>query len=207
MLVKTVQDPESKETAAELLESADEMKDMISRWLDVAKLQTGSYEIHPEFCLIKPMIRKALKHFSGFKDFECSLEISPDAAAANVDKQAFMQIIQNLLSNAYKYRKEGSVCRVKIQTRKLGDFLELMVEDDGIGVPESALDKIFDRFYQVRMDSARKIGGTGLGLYITKELVLLHKGKVTVASTLGEGTVFTLELPALPTETANEEEE
>ena len=161
----------------------------------------------PEFCLIKPMIRKALKHFSGFKDFECSLEISPDAAAANVDKQAFMQIIQNLLSNAYKYRKEGSVCRVKIQTRKLGDFLELMVEDDGIGVPESALDKIFDRFYQVRMDSARKIGGTGLGLYITKELVLLHKGKVTVASTLGEGTVFTLELPALPTETANEEEE
>lgn len=96
------------------------MKDMISRWLDVAKLQTGSYEIHPEFCLIKPMIRKALKHFSGFKDFECSLEISPDAAAANVDKQAFMQIIQNLLSNAYKYRKEGSVCRVKIQTRKLG---------------------------------------------------------------------------------------
>ena len=206
-LVKTVQDPESKETAAELLESADEMKDMISRWLDVAKLQTGSYEIHPEFCLIKPMIRKALKHFSGFKDFECSLEISPDAAAANVDKQAFMQIIQNLLSNAYKYRKEGSVCRVKIQTRKLGDFLELMVEDDGIGVPESALDKIFDRFYQVRMDSARKIGGTGLGLYITKELVLLHKGKVTVASTLGEGTVFTLELPALPTETANEEEE
>ena len=206
-LVKTVQDPESKETAAELLESADEMKDMISRWLDVAKLQTGSYEIHPEFCLIKPMIRKALKHFSGFKDFECSLEISPDAAAANVDKQAFMQIIQNLLSNAYKYRKEGSACRVKIQTRKLGDFLELMVEDDGIGVPESALDKIFDRFYQVRMDSARKIGGTGLGLYITKELVLLHKGKVTVASTLGEGTVFTLELPALPTETANEEEE
>lgn len=202
-LVKTVQDPESKETAAELLESADE----ISRWLDVAKLQTGSYEIHPEFCLIKPMIRKALKHFSGFKDFECSLEISPDAAAANVDKQAFMQIIQNLLSNAYKYRKEGSVCRVKIQTRKLGDFLELMVEDDGIGVPESALDKIFDRFYQVRMDSTRKIGGTGLGLYITKELVLLHKGKVTVASTLGEGTVFTLELPALPTETANEEEE
>ena len=160
-LVKTVQDPESKETAAELLESADEMKDMISRWLDVAKLQTGSYEIHPEFCLIKPMI-----HFSGFNDFECSLEISPDAAAANVDKQAFMQIIQNLLSNAYKYRKEGSVCRVKIQTRKLGDFLELMVEDDGIGVPESALDKIFDRFYQVRMDSARKIGGTGLGLYI-----------------------------------------
>lgn len=57
-LVKTVQDPEGKETAAELLESADEMKDMISRWLDVAKLQTGSYEIHPEFCLIKPMIRK-----------------------------------------------------------------------------------------------------------------------------------------------------
>ncbi|MFR1025182.1 MAG: hypothetical protein ACLSE8_01580 [Parasutterella sp.] len=48
-LVKTVQDPESKETAAELLESADEMKSMISRWLDVAKLQTGSYEIHPEF--------------------------------------------------------------------------------------------------------------------------------------------------------------
>lgn len=82
-LSKTVQDPESKETAAELLESADEMKSMISRWLDVAKLQTGSYEIHPEFCLIKPMIRKALKHFSGFKDFECSLEISPDAAVAD----------------------------------------------------------------------------------------------------------------------------
>ena len=206
-LSKTVQDPESKETAAELLESADEMKSMISRWLDVAKLQTGSYEIHPEFCLIKPMIRKALKHFSGFKDFECSLEISPDAAAANVDKQAFMQIVQNLLSNAYKYRKEGGVCRVKIQTRKSGDFLELKVEDEGIGLPESAIDKIFDRFYQVRMDPARKIGGTGLGLYITKELVLLHKGKITVASTLGEGTVFTLELPALPTETEKGKDE
>ncbi len=102
-----------------------------------------------------------------------------------------MQIIQNLLSNAYKYRKEGSVCRVKIQTRKLGDFLELMVEDDGIGVPESALDKIFDRFYQVRMVPLEKSAERVWSLYITKELVLLHKGKVTVASTLGEGTVFT----------------
>ena len=71
--------------------------------------------------------------------------------------------------------------------------MELKVEDEGIGLPESAIDKIFDRFYQVRMDPARKIGGTGLGLYITKELVLLHKGKITVASTLGEGTVFTLD--------------
>ena len=66
-LSKTVQDPESKETAAELLESADEMKSMISRWLDVAKLQTGSYEIHPEFCLIKPMIRKAPNIFPALK--------------------------------------------------------------------------------------------------------------------------------------------
>lgn len=206
-LTKTVQDPESKETAAELLESADEMKSMISRWLDVAKLQTGSYEIHPEFCLISPMIRKALKHFSGLKDFECSLEISPDAAAANVDKQAFTQMLMNLLSNAYKYRKEGSVCHVKIETRKSGNNIELTIEDDGIGVPESALDKIFDRFYQVRMDSARKIGGTGLGLYITKELVLLHKGKISVASELEQGTVFTLELPALPTVAADDGEE
>ena len=57
------------------------------------------------------------------------------------------------------------------------------------------------------MDTARKIGGTCLGLYITKELVLLHKGKITVATTLGEGTVFTLELPALPTETEKGKDE
>lgn len=206
-LKNTVKDQESKETAGELLESADEMKSMISRWLDVAKLQTGSYEIKPEFCLIQPMIRTVLRRFSGLRDFLCSVEISADAAAANVDKQAFVQIIQNLLSNAYKYRKEGSVCRVKIKTRKSGDFLELTVADEGIGIPDSALDKVFDRFYQVRMDSARKIGGTGLGLYITKELVLLHKGRISVSSTLDEGTVFTLDLPALPTEMPDEEEQ
>lgn len=205
-LTKTLENPESKETAKELLESADDMKEMISRWLDVAKLQTGSYEIRPEFCLIRPMIRKALKHFSGLKDFECSLEVSPDAAAANVDRQAFTQIIQNLLSNAYNYRKEDQTCWVKIKTKAVGKNIEIIVEDRGIGVPESSLGKIFDRFYQVRMDSARKVGGTGLGLYITKELVLLHRGKVSVSSEVGKGTTFTLELPALPPEIADKEE-
>lgn len=205
-LKKMLKDPECIEIADELLESTDEMKAMISRWLDVAKLQSGSYPLTRELCLVRPIINKVLRHFAGLKDFECRIDISEEARAAFVDKQAFAQILQNLLGNAYKYRKEGQICRTTVTVKKEGSNSVFLVSDNGIGLEQEEKKRVFERFYQVRMDSARKVSGTGLGLFIVKELTELHGGKVSVISDPEKGSIFRIEIPMPEFRKMNKEE-
>ena len=184
-----------KSSAQALLDEADEMKSLISRWLDVARLESGSYMIHRELCLIKPLISKALKRFLRQDDFSCEVSISEEAKAAFIDKQAFLQILLNLFSNADRYRSAERPCRVSLHAERREDRLVITIADNGIGMERADCEKVFDRFYQCRMDSARRISGTGLGLFITKRLAELHEGTISVRSTPGVGSVFTIELP------------
>lgn len=184
-----------KSSAQALLDEADEMKSLISRWLDVARLESGSYMIQRELCLIKPVISKALKCFLRQEDFSCEVSINEEAKAALVDKQAFLQILLNLFSNAERYRSEGKPCRVSLHAERKEDRLIITIADNGIGMERADCEKVFDRFYQCRMDSARKVSGTGLGLFIAKRLVELHDGTISVRSTPGVGSVFTIEFP------------
>jgi len=102
------------------------------------------------------------------------------------------QIILNLMSNALKFTESGSVT---LTARAYGDFVNISVVDTGIGIPESALAVIFDRFQQAENDTDKKYGGTGLGLDISKQLSLMHGGNLSVTSEVGRGSTFTITLP------------
>lgn len=103
------------------------------------------------------------------------------------------EIVYNLLDNAVKYNKQGG--RADIDVRNSADSVVITVSDTGIGIPADSTDRIFERFYRVDKSHSRTIGGTGLGLSIVKHGVLLHGGTISVKSTEGCGTTFTLTLP------------
>lgn len=103
------------------------------------------------------------------------------------------EMIYNLLDNAVKYNKQGG--RADVDVRSSDDDIVVTVSDTGIGVPADSIDRIFERFYRADKSHSRKIGGTGLGLSIVKHGVSLHGGSITVKSSEGSGTTFTMALP------------
>lgn len=102
------------------------------------------------------------------------------------------EMVYNLIDNAVKYNQQGG--RADVDVRNKGDNIEVTVSDTGIGIPADSIDRIFERFYRADKSHSRKIGGTGLGLSIVKHGVLLHGGNITVKSTEGCGTTFTMTL-------------
>jgi two-component system phosphate regulon sensor histidine kinase PhoR len=120
--------------------------------------------------------------------------------AAHVDEEALGQILDNLVENAIKYTPEGS--RVVVRWRSDEGQVRLEVEDNGQGIPEADLPRIFERFYRVDKARSREMGGTGLGLAIVKHLTQAMKGGVRATSRLGQGTTFIVSLPQAAPEVA-----
>jgi signal transduction histidine kinase/CheY-like chemotaxis protein len=109
-----------------------------------------------------------------------------------VDTDMWERIILNLVSNAFKYSKQGTI---DIHINQLGEEVQVAIKDSGLGIPEEQLDKIFDRFHRVENSDGRSQEGTGIGLAMVKELVKLHQGNIQVSSTPGKGSVFTVCIP------------
>jgi two-component system, OmpR family, phosphate regulon sensor histidine kinase PhoR len=112
---------------------------------------------------------------------------------ANIDPDMIEQALINLVDNAIKYSPGGST--VSIRARRTAHEIRISVRDQGIGIPQKHLPRLFERFYRVDKARSRKMGGTGLGLAIVKHIVQAHGGRVSVESVQGEGSAFTLHLP------------
>jgi signal transduction histidine kinase len=116
-----------------------------------------------------------------------------DSCAVWADATKLRQILLNLLTNAIKFTDSGSV---SIESGKCGEMIEIMVRDTGIGISPADHERVFDTFWQVEQKSTRKVGGTGLGLSVSRRLARLMHGELNVRSQLGGGSTFTLRLPA-----------
>ena len=112
------------------------------------------------------------------------------------DRRQLVAAVYNLLDNAVKYSPTRSV--VEVRGRQDGDWVDVSVRDQGMGIPESDLEHIFERFYRVEGARARHVGGTGLGLAIVRHVVGTHRGQVRVESEEGKGSTFVVRLPAGP---------
>ena len=110
------------------------------------------------------------------------------------DSDRLQQVLNNLVGNAIKYTPEGG--KVRIDCKELGKDVAISIGDSGIGIREEDQQKLFQRFFRVRSSETRKIRGTGLGLSIAKTIVDAHRGRLTVHSEHGKGSVFTVTLPA-----------
>src|SRR5690625_3152395 len=104
-----------------------------------------------------------------------------------------MQVILNLLYNAITYTKDEG--NIKVTSKNTKRSIEIAVADNGIGIPQNMIDRIFERFYRVDLGRSRDMGGTGLGLAIVKHIVEAHEGSIEVDSQLGVGSTFRVYLP------------
>jgi signal transduction histidine kinase len=128
---------------------------------------------------------------------ERGLELSAATAedvAVRGDREQLQQVIVILLDNAVRYTSDGG--RIHVQARRDGSNAIVTVHDTGIGIGEHELERVFERFYRADEARNRQSGGVGLGLAIARELVMRHGGRISVESTEGAGSTFTIQLPA-----------
>jgi two-component system phosphate regulon sensor histidine kinase PhoR len=121
------------------------------------------------------------------------VRVAAEASRVACDASKLHDALRNLLENAVHYSPEGG--RISLEARPDGDQILLSIGDEGPGIPESELGRVFERFYRVDKSRARDPGGTGLGLSIVKHLVELHRGRVVVGNREPHGALFTIYLP------------
>jgi two-component system phosphate regulon sensor histidine kinase PhoR len=117
------------------------------------------------------------------------------AIEARINAPLLEQAVLNLLDNAIKFSEPGSSIEISVHRAEAPSATAIAVRDHGCGIPPEHLPRVFERFYRVDKARSRKQGGTGLGLAIVKHIAQAHGGRVTVASELGKGSLFTIYLP------------
>ncbi len=170
---------------------------LINQILDLRKLESGNLSLHPIQGDVIQALRLSLASFESMaesKDIELVFSPEEPFLQMDFDPEKLGQITNNLLSNAIKFTSEGGYISLR-SFCKAENQLVIEVQDSGRGIPTEKLPYIFDRFYQVDASDTRQGEGTGVGLSLTKELVQLMGGKISVESTDGEGSTFTLCLP------------
>ena len=174
----------------------------IDKILDFSRERKGSYPYLPEKQSILPIIKTAIAGYRSetpSRDLNITLDPTGDLPDVKIDKDAFFHVMINLLNNADKYSRGNKNISVACfaQTNKI----ILTVRDNGIGIPKKAFDKIFTRFYRVNNSFVLGQQGVGIGLSFVKSIVEEFGGTVSVASTAGKGSTFTIELPTADPET------
>ena len=125
------------------------------------------------------------------------LDTPDDDASVLGDRRQLISALANLIDNAVKYSEPGSEVHVAVDPDAAGDCVAFVVRDQGIGIPTRDLDRVFERFYRVDRARSRATGGTGLGLAIVRHVATNHEGEVSVQSVEGEGSTFTMRIPAV----------
>jgi diguanylate cyclase (GGDEF)-like protein len=182
--------------------SGKHLLEVINNCLDIAKIEAGKYDMSYETFPVITVLSEVFNVISPLADkkaIDFKFSIGSDVDTITADKVKLKQILYNLLSNALKFTPEGGSVGfiVEGETGKGEDhpFMKFSVWDTGVGISPDDIGRIFDEFEQADSTLSRKYEGAGLGLALTKRLVELHGGRISVESRIGEGSRFTFELP------------
>ncbi len=177
---------------------ADRMTRIVSDLLTLSKLDNAAKVMDKkvfDLSLLTESVVEKLKIGASAKNLNIRFQKEGDTKSFFGDEGRIEQVITNIVSNAIKYTPEGGEISVKCEAK----YTEacIIVQDNGMGIPEKDLPRIFERFYRVDKARSRESGGTGLGLAIAKELVELHGGKIKIESREGEGTTVIISMPMI----------
>lgn len=179
------------------LKNGKNLLDLVNEILDLSKLESGNLAVNEEPIVLSGLVRRLYSQYDSFaqqKDIRISLKCLIDKEIALlIDVNKFEKIFNNLLSNALKFTKEGDSIEVTLSENQ--NSILLRISDTGKGIHPDDLPHIFNRFYQSKQPNAPTQGGTGIGLALCRELAHSLDGHIKVESELGQGTIFTLELP------------
>jgi PAS domain S-box-containing protein len=185
---------EIKEFASDISLDAQRLNRIISELLDLERMKSGRMSFNMDLVSLNALLKGVVvRAQAGTRNHTFTTQLDERIVQVRADKDKLTQVMTNLLSNAIKYAPDGGEIQVISQLES--EQIHIQVRDHGIGMPASALDKLFTPFYRVEMATTRYIQGTGLGLPIVKEIMEMHQGKVWAESTLGQGSTFHLTLP------------
>lgn len=227
-IIENTNEPQTKDSANFIYRNSLKLIRLVNQLLDLSKLEAGEATIRATQTDVISFIKEIVLSFTPLADRQkITLKLNHDEEQilAYLDKDKMYKIINNILSNAFKFTAEGGRIEVNVtlptpsvplprgdktlfKVPSIGgdtgvgqkglthsEYVEISIRDTGIGIPEDKIDKIFDRFYQVDGSHTGEQEGTGIGLALTKELIELHKGKIDVESKEGEGSTFTISIP------------
>jgi len=169
---------------------------LVSDLLSLARIESTSFRTESEPVDLREIIVESATYRHDplrAKQLELELDLPDQPLLIDGESEGLRQIIDNLLDNAMNYTPEKGRIRVRLRSEGYDGILD--IEDTGIGIPEDALGRIFERFYRVDKGRSRELGGTGLGLSIVRNIVQRMQGTVAVESEVGVGTTFTVTLP------------
>ncbi len=184
-----------QEFMQDIAEEIDRENTIISDLLTLVKTDRKVTKPNVEVTNVNEFLEQILKRLRPIAE-KANIEMvfeSNRSVSAEIDVTRLSLAFSNLVENAIKYNHENGWVRVSLDADH--KFFYVKVSDSGMGIPEEALDYIFERFYRVDKSHSREIGGTGLGLAITRSAVVAHRGAIRVQSTVEEGTVFTVRIP------------
>ncbi len=195
-----------KETARQSLqiieEEADRLETLINNLLDVSRIQAGDLRLDMSDVNMRRLLERVVQDYrTQTEKHQIELDLPDDLPVIVGDEERLRQVFTNLVGNAIKYSPNGGLIRIGgwVDRRKInGDSparLVIYVADEGIGIPEEELPKVFDRFYRVDSGLRRRTAGVGLGLFLINSIVEAHKGEIWVRSELHKGTTFSIALP------------
>lgn len=181
----------------DIADEIDRENKIITDLLTLVHMDQGKEGLNLERVEVNGMIElinKRLTPIANESDVEIVFETTAENIYADIDEVKMTLAITNLIENAIKYNhREGTV---RVFTNVEHQFLVIEVSDNGIGIPKESLPHIYERFYRVDKSHSKEIGGTGLGLPITRKIILLHRGSIKCESEKNKGTVFTVRIPA-----------
>jgi len=191
--------PKQEGHASHIQSSGQHLLDLINDLLDIAKIDSGTMSLELTEISVEEYFSSAVALMSsqfGKKEIEVKTHIDPTVTTMTGDSRKCKQILLNLLSNAVKYTPEKG--RIDIRAEKEDPLVRISVADTGIGIKKEDQEKIFDEFSQVDRVQDENLGGTGIGLALTRRLVEMHGGEIGVDSEPGKGSTFWFALPLKP---------
>jgi len=213
MLLEDAEDEGNEDAAGDLKKiraAGKHLLALINDVLDLSKIEAGKMDLYLESFEISPMVDEVATTIDALvqkNDNRLRVEVDPSLGTMRADLTKVRQALFNLLSNAAKFTHAGEIGLEVRGERKDGvDWVRMAVRDSGVGIPPDKLDHVFEEFSQAEESTSREYGGTGLGLPISRRFCQMMGGDITVESTLGEGSTFTIRLP-LEVEPASKEAE
>ena len=191
----SIENPFLRQVLEDLKSEVKKMTDLVSELLMVARSDNNALKVKIQRVDLTEILEQVVRMMKPIAEKKNILLIGEEfrSVLVNCDEQKIKQLAIILVDNAIKYTTSGGSVLVRFES---ADDVKAVfsVADSGIGITEEDLGKVFERFYRVDKARSREMGGNGLGLAIASEIVKLHEGKISVASRLGEGTKFTVEL-------------
>jgi len=178
------------------LSNINRLNRLIGDILDISKIQSNLLKVHMSPCNICEVIDQVyslVRIEIEKRGLVFVTDCQKDLPSAMADKDRLIQVLMNLLNNAIKFTRERS--RIVLTVRQVHDAVEFSIKDEGAGIPQDEIVRLFGKFVQLDSTLVRRVGGTGLGLYISRNLVEAMGGRIWVESTLGEGSIFKFTLP------------